>query len=512
VIGLKNEVIAVFLSFLAVFALLNALPIVSPVRAQLLESRMTDLDEDGLVDLDDLYIVTAAFNSREGDSRFNPAADFDGNGLINIHDLMMVAKDYGKAYYVLTINVSGGTTDPTSGHRYIQGKKINITATPATGWLFNHWSGDITEYQNEYQNPITITMNSDKNITAHIIPPHLRNQQILFVDINRNASIPVNLRRYDLCVMNADGTNKQLLLENAYYISSPAYSPSGKMIAIYYMKKQEDQISLTIFNLTGQILMKTNCSNMMPSFSWAPDGNSVIYGNYFDGIYEFDIETEKKQQILDTNDGTFDHCPAWSPDKSKLAFVHHEFGGNFYVCLINFNRSKIPYQGEDRYNNHLNPEIHLLVNGSSSHDYGFDLQWTPDGKKIIFQLMSANTTGMIYIADVVNHSIVIIRSPLLSTYPGAVQLSPDGKKIAVTSGESLYLLDINGTDLQKIIETDNFPTCNPTWSPDGRYLAFMSNKDLHIVSQDGLVQYEFPNTVGLLTFSSIDWSHYQTTD
>jgi uncharacterized repeat protein (TIGR02543 family) len=69
--------------------------------------------------------------------------------------------------YTLTISANeGGTTDPSPGtHIYDKGTEVAITATPDSGYRFKEWSGDITGENN----PIKITMDSDKSIKANFI-------------------------------------------------------------------------------------------------------------------------------------------------------------------------------------------------------------------------------------------------------------------------------------------------------------------------------------------------------
>lgn len=57
----------------------------------------------------------------------------------------------------------GGTTDPSPGsYRYEVGEVVTITAKADSGYKFGEWSGDVTGKNN----PITITMDSDKSVTA----------------------------------------------------------------------------------------------------------------------------------------------------------------------------------------------------------------------------------------------------------------------------------------------------------------------------------------------------------
>ena len=57
-----------------------------------------DLNGDGLVNINDLFIVAKAFGSSMGDPKWNPDADVDGNAEINISDLFKVAKQFGKEW------------------------------------------------------------------------------------------------------------------------------------------------------------------------------------------------------------------------------------------------------------------------------------------------------------------------------------------------------------------------------------------------------------------------------
>jgi glucose/arabinose dehydrogenase len=56
----------------------------------------TDVNDDGKVDILDIFIVARAFNSKLGDSNYSVQADLDRNGVVNILDIFKVAKDFGK--------------------------------------------------------------------------------------------------------------------------------------------------------------------------------------------------------------------------------------------------------------------------------------------------------------------------------------------------------------------------------------------------------------------------------
>jgi uncharacterized protein YfaS (alpha-2-macroglobulin family) len=56
----------------------------------------TDINGDGIVDILDIAIVAKAYGSYPGHPRWNPATDLDGSGTVDIIDIAKVAKDYGK--------------------------------------------------------------------------------------------------------------------------------------------------------------------------------------------------------------------------------------------------------------------------------------------------------------------------------------------------------------------------------------------------------------------------------
>lgn len=65
----------------------------------------------------------------------------------------------------LTIDINpsqGGSVSP-SGGQFEEGKTEMFEASPANGWEFDSWSGDINSTENPYQ----ITINSDMEITAN---------------------------------------------------------------------------------------------------------------------------------------------------------------------------------------------------------------------------------------------------------------------------------------------------------------------------------------------------------
>ena len=72
---------------------------------------------------------------------------------------------FAQVDYTLLVQAEGlGTVNPEVGlHTYGQGDVVNLSATAASGWRFDHWSGAISSTSATS----TVTMDADKTVTAH---------------------------------------------------------------------------------------------------------------------------------------------------------------------------------------------------------------------------------------------------------------------------------------------------------------------------------------------------------
>jgi uncharacterized repeat protein (TIGR02543 family) len=77
-----------------------------------------------------------------------------------------IKANFIEQYTLTTAAGEGGTTDPAPGiYTYDSGAEVTIAAIPESGYRFSGWSGDASGTDN----PVTITMDSDKSITANFI-------------------------------------------------------------------------------------------------------------------------------------------------------------------------------------------------------------------------------------------------------------------------------------------------------------------------------------------------------
>jgi len=68
-------------------------PLMKPIAKP---SLTTDVNRDGVVNILDIFLIARSYKTIRGAPGWNPYADIDGNGVIDIRDIVAVALDFGK--------------------------------------------------------------------------------------------------------------------------------------------------------------------------------------------------------------------------------------------------------------------------------------------------------------------------------------------------------------------------------------------------------------------------------
>lgn len=166
--------------------------------------------------------------------------------------------------------------------------------------------------------------------------------------------------------------------------------------------------------------------------------------------------------------GTLHVSPQVSPDGRRIAYLSER---NFFFVDLHLADAETGRHVRRLVRSNFDPNFESLrfVNSSGS--------WSPDGSEYVF----ASKSGA---SDVIN--IVNVRSGrVVQRIRPAVQavtnpaFSPDGQRI-VFSGLSggwsdLYIVDRDGGN-ERRLTADRYADLQPQWSPDGRTLAFVTDR------------------------------------
>ncbi len=201
----------------------------------------------------------------------------------------------------------------------------------------------------------------------------------------------------------------------------------------------------------------------------------------------FVMEADGSNPVNLTNTvGVIEDQPAWSPDKTKIAFHSNQDDvGEIYV--MNADGTNITRLTTELGENDSNPT------------------WSPDGTKIAFASRRDHLIGSIYVmnADGTNVQRLTNALPASDDEPA---WSPDGLTIAFSTNEETNLhvakIDVTGANRARVTPNTVSATA-PTWSPDGAKLA-CGHADASGISQiftvnldgSGLVQLTTPSAQG----------------
>jgi Tol biopolymer transport system component/DNA-binding winged helix-turn-helix (wHTH) protein len=223
-----------------------------------------------------------------------------------------------------------------------------------------------------------------------------------------------------------------------------------------------------------------------PAFS--PDGNSIAFRRYAyaggSGIYVSSVGSDSAQQLT-SNDG--DDSPVWSPDGRLIAFTRR-IGRSYSIHIMPSDAGGAEKrEAEARIKTRsvlfrASPSASVdqeLSTGGVSLAHG-ELDWSPDGRFIAF----SGSDGL-YLLSRADSTVHRLTEAPQSTQDWGPAFSPDGKKVLFVRDNQLDLsneirsVSVGGGDWTQIFSERGKIGSPPQWSYDGRSVIFSSNRNGH---------------------------------
>jgi Tol biopolymer transport system component len=241
----------------------------------------------------------------------------------------------------------------------------------------------------------------------------------------------------NIFVINADGSQKTRLTNDAAHDSFPIWSPDSQRIA--FARDGVGTRFLYVMSADGsgqtQLTDKT-VNTFLPGmhYSWSPDGQKIAFAvQQGDGASIYIADADGSRLTPLARYSKTDHWPVWSPDGKKIAFVS-------YTCCAS-----------------SDPAVAYPPPGGPP-----EIRSASDGFGGIISVVNADGSERIQLTDEGN---------------GPPVWSPDGSSIAFLSMRDMrdrfadiYVMAADGSQQTRLVTVAaNSPLA---WSPDGQYLTF----------------------------------------
>ncbi|HIP71261.1 MAG TPA: DUF5050 domain-containing protein [Anaerolineae bacterium] len=251
----------------------------------------------------------------------------------------------------------------------------------------------------------------------------------------------------------------------------PLIEPTPLKGQIVFVSNRDGNDEIYVMNADGSQQIRLTY-NTWPDSSpvWSPDGQRIAYVSYVDENFEIYIMgADGKQQTRLTNNTAFDAQISWSPNGEFIVFVSgRDSNDEIYVM-------KADGSQQTRITNHP------AIDGSPA--------WSFDGEYIVFSSTRDNREDVVFVNSALymmkaDGSQLVSLTDSLSSNTSPVW-SPDGKYIAFVSDRDslrgrvpkIYLMEMSTREITRLTDDDMaaYPVSHefaPAWSPDGQYLAF----------------------------------------
>lgn len=275
---------------------------------------------------------------------------------------------------------------------------------------------------------------------------------------------------FHIWTMKPDGSELRQLTSGHGDHRDPSFSPDGTRIAFSSDRAFEGSFDIWVVDVATGALQRVTADNTLEEFepAWSPDGASLAFvsGTSANGVRIESISgTGTRATLVSAPAGARLNSPSWSRDGQKLAYV--QFLSNKSQLMVSgkpvaSNTDVFPF-----------PARWLSAN---------ELLYTADGKILVADIASGNAHAVPFQATVKLNRPSYQRKSFdfdarrQREARGIVgpALSPNGQHIAFQALNQIWVADMRGRPRQ--LTRDSYYKSDPAWSPDGRKLAYSSDK------------------------------------
>ena len=282
---------------------------------------------------------------------------------------------------------------------------------------------------------------------------------LLTVNVDAQTQIVFSSNRtgnFEIYVMDANGGNQRKLTNYRHTDGSPSWSPDGEHIAFtstrdgtFGIRGPDFEICVMDANGTNQRNL-TNNLHQETDPTWSPNGKHIAYASTKDRnfeIYVMDADGRNRRRLTNSGDvHIHDWHPSWSPDGKRIAFTSNR-DGNKEIYMMDADG------GNQR----------RLTNSGDVHIHNWHPSWSPDGKRIAF---TSDRDGDLKIY-VMNADGGQQENRTRDMHGDQPSWSPDGKRIAFVSesdgNKEIYTINAEGRRDPRRLTKNRHDDTDPAW-------------------------------------------------
>jgi Tol biopolymer transport system component len=289
---------------------------------------------------------------------------------------------------------------------------------------------------------------------------------------------------FHIWTMLPDGTRRRQITAGHGDDREPSISPDGTTIAFASDRAFKGSYDIWTVNLrNGALKQITKSSDDEFEPTWSPDGASIAFvsgtGIVGRSIESINLVSGKRDAIISVDPATGRvEAPSFSPDGAHLSYVRY-FGSGTVLSAAQFTVVSATGAGETVYKGDGQDAFPFPATWLSNTE----LLYTGEGHLLRVNLATKSEAQVAFSAAITSvrpqypHKTYNFDSTVERQVKGifAPALSPDGKQIAFVALNQLYIMTIGSDPIP--LTNDTFYKQEPAWSPDGRTLAYVSDRN-----------------------------------
>ena len=311
----------------------------------------------------------------------------------------------------------------------------------------------------------------------------------------------------EVYVMDTDGTNVQQLTDNS--AEDSAYGAVGEGQRIIFFSDRDGDSEVYVMDADGENVQQLTHNNVEDwAYGAVGEGERILFTSNRDGdleIYVMDADGENVQQL--THNNADDSAWDWSPSGEQIGF-ESDRDGDLELYVMDADGTSVQQL-------------------THNEDIDWWLGWSPDGTRIAF---STDTDGD-YLSDTVRvmnadgsnvSQVIMLPDTTTQSASDAIDEStgppePEPYRIAFVSNwegeQAIYYVDfmVHTNDIEILndwhrLTTNDRKEGSPSWSPDGRWIAFQRQAEEGEYWQIFVRSIESPAEHQLLCGTDNGWS------